>query len=193
MIETKVCFVRHGQTDWNLNGFIQGRENNPLNKIGIQQARDTARFLQSERWDIVISSPLIRAYDTAKETAKAVGLSSILLDSRFIERDFGEISGCEAMVYLEAPENQQWVGFETDQEIQFRVWEGMQQVLHDYTGKRVIVVAHSHAIKAFLTQIAPKQVQMRSKFQNACSSFVLHTGEKWILERFNVSDHITVL
>ena len=128
MIETKVCFVRHGQTDWNLNGFIQGRENNPLNKIGIQQARDTARFLQSERWDIVISSPLIRAYDTAKEIAKAVGLSSILLDSRFIERDFGEISGCEAMVYLEAPESQQWVGFETDQEIQFRVWEGKQQV-----------------------------------------------------------------
>ena len=193
MEKTEICFVRHGQTDWNLQGFIQGRENNPLNETGIAQAKDTANFLKQQHWDVIISSPLIRAYDTAKEIAKAVGISSIVLDEHFLERNFGEVSGHKVSVYLDAPEDRTWEGFETDEEIKVRVWEGIQLVLEKYKGKKIIIVAHSHTIKAFLTQIAPDQIQMRSKFHNACSSFVFYVDEKWHLGRFNVSDHITSL
>ena len=193
MSKTEICFVRHGQTDWNLQGLIQGRENNPLNQTGIQQAKDTADFLKKQDWDVIISSPLIRAYDTAKEIAKAVGISSVVLDEHFLERNFGEVSGCEVAAYLDAPADRTWEGFETDEEIKARVWKGMTLVLEKYQGKKIIIVAHSHAIKACLTQIAPDQIQMRSKFHNACSSFVFYEHGKWQLERFNVSDHITIL
>lgn len=49
--------------------------------------------MQAEAWDVIISSPLIRAQETAKEIAEATGLQSILLDERFVERNFGEASG----------------------------------------------------------------------------------------------------
>lgn len=192
MERTEICFVRHGQTDWNLQGYIQGRENNPLNEIGIQQARETAKFLKEQKWDIIISSPLIRAYETAKEIAKETSISSVILDNHFLERNFGEVSGKPVHVYLESSQNQIWPGFETDKEIMARVWSGMEAVLREYAGKRIIIVAHAHAIKAFLTQIAPEQIQIRSKFYNACSSFATYENGKWILERFNVAEHITI-
>lgn len=192
MLKTEVCFVRHGQTDWNLQGYIQGRENNPLNQVGLQQARETAQFLKQQKWDMIISSPLIRAYDTAKEIAKEAGIASIILDNSFLERNFGEISGQKVAVYLDSDLSQTWEGFETDEEIKARVWKGMEEVIRKYEGKRLIVVAHSHAIKAFLTQIAPEKLQMRSKFNNACSSFASYEKGQWTLERYNVSDHITV-
>ena len=69
-----------------------GREDIPLNEVGKKQASQSAA-LQEETWDIIISSPLIRAQETANEIATAVGLQSILLDERFVERNFGEASG----------------------------------------------------------------------------------------------------
>ena len=76
----------------NFQEIIQGREDIPLNEVGKKQASQSAP-LQEETWDIIISSPLIRAQETANEIATAVGLQSILLDERFVERNFGEASG----------------------------------------------------------------------------------------------------
>ena len=74
---TEICLVRHGQTDWNFQEIIQGREDIPLNEVGKKQASQSAAALQAESWDIIISSPLIRAQETAKEIAGAIGLPSI--------------------------------------------------------------------------------------------------------------------
>lgn len=93
MSMTEICLVRHGQTDWNFQEIIQGREDIPLNEVGKKQASQSAAALQAEAWDVIISSPLIRAQETAKEIAEATGLQSILLDERFVERNFGEASG----------------------------------------------------------------------------------------------------
>ena len=61
MSMTEICLVRHGQTDWNFQEIIQGREDIPLNEVGKKQASQSAAALQAEAWDIIISSPLIRA------------------------------------------------------------------------------------------------------------------------------------
>ena len=70
-----------------------GREDIPLNEVGKKQASQSATALQEETWDIIISSPLIRAQETANEIAKTVGLQSILLDERFVERNFEKLQG----------------------------------------------------------------------------------------------------
>ena len=67
MSMTEICLVRHGQTDWNFQEIIQGREDIPLNEVGKKQASQSAAALQAEAWDIIISSPLIRAQETAKK------------------------------------------------------------------------------------------------------------------------------
>lgn len=84
----RLILVRHGQTEWNQLGRIQGRTDIPLNDTGIMQARAAGEWLNQRRIDAVYSSPMQRAFDTATEIARPHGLPVISLDD-IIEIDFG--------------------------------------------------------------------------------------------------------
>lgn len=84
----RLILVRHGQTEWNQLGRIQGRTDIPLNDTGIMQARAAGEWLSQRRIDAVYSSPMQRAFDTATEIARPHGLPVISLDD-IIEIDFG--------------------------------------------------------------------------------------------------------
>ena len=94
-----IYFVRHGSTDWNENKNAQGqkdpkcqgRADLDLNEKGVEQARQTAEKLKGIKFDRVICSPLKRA----KQTLDIIytGETSVELDQRVIERDFGEFEG----------------------------------------------------------------------------------------------------
>lgn len=84
----RLILVRHGQTEWNQIGRIQGRTDIPLNDTGIMQARAAGEWLSQRRIDAVYSSPMQRAFDTATEIARPHGLPVISLDD-IIEIDFG--------------------------------------------------------------------------------------------------------
>ena len=94
-----IVFVRHGQTEWNTKGLMQGREDIPLNEVGLAQAEETAQGIKSAcqsagiTFDKVVSSPLLRASVTAEMIAKAIGCENMYCDERVTERDFGELSG----------------------------------------------------------------------------------------------------
>ena len=85
---TKVALVRHGMTDWNLQGRIQGIKDIPLSEEGRSQARAVARRLGCEEWHRIYSSDLIRAAETARMVADALKLP-VTLDSRLREKAFG--------------------------------------------------------------------------------------------------------
>lgn len=162
MSMTEICLVRHGQTDWNFQEIIQGREDIPLNEVGKKQASQSAAALQAEAWDIIISSPLIRAQETAKEIAGATGLQSILLDERFVERNFGEASGKPVATVRELIAEGKVEGMEQDEEIVARCFAAVKDVAETHSGKRIIIVAHSHAIKAILHAIAPEDISFKT-------------------------------
>lgn len=61
----KIYFVRHGQTDWNIQHRLQGSADIPLNKTGINQAQILKEKINNLDIDFIISSPLKRAVDTA--------------------------------------------------------------------------------------------------------------------------------
>lgn len=84
----RLILVRHGQTEWNQLGIIQGRTDIPLNDTGIVQARAAGEWLSQRRIDAVYSSPMQRAFDTATEIARPHGLPVISIDD-IIEIDFG--------------------------------------------------------------------------------------------------------
>ena len=94
-----IFFVRHGQTDWNIKKLMQGRDEIPLNEVGISQANEAALLFKESsiksgvRFDRVIASPLSRASVTGKIIADAIGCDNFSTDERIIERDFGELSG----------------------------------------------------------------------------------------------------
>ncbi|MDF2606461.1 MAG: phosphoglycerate mutase [Bacillales bacterium] len=191
---TEICLVRHGQTDWNFSGLIQGREDIPLNRSGMIQARESAKFLSNEKWDIIVTSPLSRAYDTAKIIALELNLDidKIQIDERLIERNFGEASGKDYKLYKSKYSEGKVVGMESDDELINRCFSAIQDIMGKYMGKRIIIVAHSHAIKAILHKISPNEVNFTTKLNNACTSYISCKENKWELLKYNISDHITI-
>jgi broad specificity phosphatase PhoE len=86
-----IC-LRHGATDWNRQGLFQGRTDNPLNDDGIAQAHAAAAKLRSIELAHVVSSPLLRAVQTAEIIANVAG-HTVTLDRDLIELDFGSFEG----------------------------------------------------------------------------------------------------
>ncbi|MEM7748128.1 MAG: histidine phosphatase family protein [Pseudomonadota bacterium] len=85
-------FLRHGQTDWNVEGKFQGQTDIPLNATGVAQAQNAATVLAAHHIDRVISSPLTRALRTATIVAEQRSLAAEV-DPRLTERTFGTFEG----------------------------------------------------------------------------------------------------
>ena len=88
----KVYVIRHGQTDWNLLGKIQGQTDIKLNDTGRNQAKETGMQIQNEKIDLIITSPLKRAKETAEIINKNFNVS-IIEDDRLLERKYGRNEG----------------------------------------------------------------------------------------------------
>lgn len=88
-----LLLVRHGQSEGNAAGVIQGRLDPPLTPLGREQARTLAERLRAEPATVrVVASPLARARATAEIVAAALGLP-LAEEPRLMEYDFGEASG----------------------------------------------------------------------------------------------------
>jgi broad specificity phosphatase PhoE len=89
---SRLIVWRHGNTDWNAGHRVQGQTDVPLNAVGRQQAVDAAELLIKMRPDVIVSSDLHRAADTAAALAALTGLS-VGYDKRLRERFFGAWQG----------------------------------------------------------------------------------------------------
>lgn len=82
-----IYLVRHGETVWNLSGRLQGHLDSPLTAAGVEQARAVSRVLRHEISDVhqvcIETSPLGRAYETAKVIAEGIGIDSAANDPVF--------------------------------------------------------------------------------------------------------------
>lgn len=88
----KIYIVRHGETDWNRKGIIQGSTDIELNETGIDQAKETKHLLAKVKFDHIYCSPLMRA----KQTANIINEEhqvEIIYDDRLRERGFGKYEG----------------------------------------------------------------------------------------------------
>ena len=89
----RLLLVRHGESIWNAEGRWQGSADPPLSDAGRKQAAALADFLQGEGVDLIVTSDLERASETASIVAAALDLREPSVDARLRERDVGEISG----------------------------------------------------------------------------------------------------
>ena len=96
-MSTRLCIVRHGETAWNAEHRVQGQLDVPLNAIGLAQASAAAKVLARESFDVIYSSDLQRARQTAEPAAGALG-RKVLLERDLRERHYGIF---ERMTYAE--------------------------------------------------------------------------------------------
>lgn len=91
LASTRVLFVRHGQSVWNLEGRWQGQADPPLTDLGRSQARSAARSLGQV--EAIWASDLQRAAETAAIISNELGVGPVVLDEGLRERDVGEWAG----------------------------------------------------------------------------------------------------
>lgn len=152
---TIIYLARHGQDEDNLNGVLNGHRNQSLTEQGKQQATVTAEHIkeQSIKFDYVYSSPLDRAYTTAKIIAEINNLSSPEKLNLLTERDFGIMEGelvsdieklcapnilkTETVTYFLTPDNA-----ETFPDLLQRSSEIIRYVEENHKDESVLLVTH---------------------------------------------------
>lgn len=155
----RIALVRHGETDWNRTGRMQGRTDIPMNETGIRQMKACGAVLRQERWDAVAASPLRRAWQSAELLAEAVGVKEILRLDGLAERDYGEGTGLTETEREERYPSGSCPGMESPDAMADRMLESLccltaQKAEGGLDAQRWIVVSHGSAIEAFLRRIA---------------------------------------
>ncbi|MED1533272.1 histidine phosphatase family protein [Bacillus altitudinis] len=188
---TAICLVRHGETDWNVAKRIQGRTDIPLNDTGKWQAEQTGLYLKDAHWDVVISSPLSRAKETAHLILQHVHAPLVIMDD-FIERDYGDAEGMSFEERQKLFPNKQYPNMEPLSALQDRMLEGIEKVRATYPDQRVLIVAHGAAIHALLTSLADEHMGIKdTRLENACLNYVEWTDGEWKVNDYNVVSHLT--
>ena len=169
----QICLVRHGETEWNNLGKLQGREDIPLNMVGINQIKDTVNYLKDFRWDIIITSPLLRAKESAEIIAKEIINVKIVEDDDFKERDYGKASGMTSEERkLHFPDGI-WTGVESSEQLRNRTVKALLKYINEYKGKNIIIVSHGAAINSILTHFSKDEIGTgKTTLKNACMTLI---------------------
>lgn len=152
----RLLLVRHGQTDWNLEGRYQGASEVPLNATGREQAERVAAELATVEIDAIYCSPLSRSLDTAWTIARRQGMEP-RIDPRLREIDLGKWEGMLASRiseeyselhrrWLEDPRSLRPPGGETIGEVHDRVISAVEEMVARHHGATLCVVTHKTAI-----------------------------------------------
>ena len=142
----RVLLIRHGQTDWNKLGLLQGTKNIPLNETGLAQAEMARESLKDEKIDVVFCSPLIRTRQTAEVILKGRDIP-VIYDERIVERRFGVAEGMNTKDIDFAAT---WIpgtppmfeGMETFEMLLERLTGFFDDIYSRYKDKTVLVVTH---------------------------------------------------
>lgn len=186
---TKIWLVRHGQTDWNKELLIQGRFDKPLNETGKEQLKKTALKMaaQDMQFDAYLCSPLQRAIASCliiKETLHQENLPLVKREN-LIEREFGEADGIKITnaVYARILKDD-YKGIEKSADIQKRAKAEILEIAKLYPNQNVLVVTHSHFIKALFTTL-DSTLTFQSTLANGSLNYVEITDGKIVNFYFN--------
>ncbi len=149
---TTILLARHGETDWNRDGRVQGHSDLPLNEAGRLQACALADTLAARPLTAVYSSNLARAYETAVAVAEPRGLE-IRADPALREKFFGSWEGLtdvEIATRFPAAVRGQWGDGETTNEVSRRVLRAIERIVSAHGQGAVLVISHGGPIRAVL-------------------------------------------
>jgi probable phosphoglycerate mutase len=164
MTYAHICIVRHGETDWNKSGILQGWLDVPINAHGRTQAADMAQTFASQGFAAVWCSTLVRATETADIISVALQLAPPRSHAGLKERNFGAIQGIPKDELAELNPAQleqilrrnpaaQFVGGETMDEFADRVLNAVTDIGACHSGQKVLVITHGWVLDVITRHI----------------------------------------
>ncbi|MFM1958241.1 MAG: hypothetical protein RI929_604 [Actinomycetota bacterium] len=189
MTNSILGLLRHGQTDWNIDLRLQGTTDIPMNQAGIAQVEAAAKHLDQD-WDVVLSSPLGRARQTAEIVAKQIGIESIAIEPLLLERAFGIGEG---LTYAEWGEKfaklDDIPGAESRSSVEARARELLSHIEQNYAGAKVLAVSHGALIRFVLSEVTAGTIPPAGERLQNASLHILHHRENWQLEAWRPQPH----
>ena len=165
-----IYLLRHGETDWNKEGRIQGHTDIPLNRKGRMQIAQTAKGLAGicPNIDLMICSPLVRARESAEIAAENLHypIDRIIVEPMLIERCFGEAEGLTAEEREEKYPNYQYSdtgyripGIEEYDDLMKRADSVFQKIVSTYQDKEnILAVSHGAILAAIITAVTDDRI-----------------------------------
>lgn len=187
MADLIVGLIRHGETDWNVASKLQGTSDIPLNELGIKQAVTASRSIDAHDWDLVLSSPLSRARDTARIIADGNALGEVQVTDMLLERAFGEAEGLNYHEWKKSHDAGQMVqGLETLQELEVRARGLLDWLALEYAGKRVLAVSHGAFIRKLVRVVSQRTLPLDGdRFANASLTKLAYRNGIWSVDYYN--------
>lgn len=199
----KIYLIRHGQTDWNLSGQLQGQSDIALTELGQQQAQLLAEHFPAEKLDAIFSSDLQRAHDTAKALAKKFSCE-IFLEKNMREIFFGDWEGLRfdeiiarwgkefTHQLFSAPGDLSVPNGETFAQLSVRAMKALEIVREKFPEGHVAMVAHGAFNKTLLATILhiPLNELWHIRQDNTAVNIFRFDGDYFSLELLNDTHHL---
>ncbi|MBI1998313.1 MAG: histidine phosphatase family protein [Deltaproteobacteria bacterium] len=199
----QIVLVRHGATDWNLQGRCQGVTDRELSEVGVRQAEQLAALLRDESIEAVYSSALRRARQTAELISQPHNLS-VMIEENIRELDHGALEGLTfneiKQSYSEfltrwrtEPAEIQVPGGERLIDVAERAWVGINRITGRHpTAESIVVVSHNFPILGIVCRVTGTHLNnYRSFHLDPCSITRLHRNgaNAWSLTQVNNKEY----
>jgi broad specificity phosphatase PhoE len=195
----EIVLLRHGATDWNLQGRCQGSSDRRLNEAGLRQAEQIAIQLSNETIHAIYSSSLERARQTAQVVSRPHNLS-VMIDDGVRELDHGELEGLTFNEIKEkfseflarwrtAPAELQVPGGERLADVADRAWHALTRIAQRHAADNtVVVVSHNFPILGIICRLTGTDLNnYRSFHLDPCgiTRITQHRNDLWEVTHVN--------
>ena len=205
MSNTRICFVRHGETTWNAERRMQGHIDIPLNTTGMGQANRLANALTQNKYSFnaIYSSDLERALHTANAVANALSLA-VQTTPQLRERNVGQLQGLllsEAPVLL--PEIwQSHIARELDHDLgggesirafHQRMQGVLELLLRQHRGQSILAVSHGGSLDMIYRIVTQQALDAErvAVVPNTSLNWITHDGSVWSIQRWADTSHLS--
>lgn len=203
MSRTRIHFIRHGITDWNIEGRYQGSTDIELSETGIEQAKRLGKRFKNIDLDVIYASPLKRAYRTAEEVANATN-KPIIKQDLFREINFGEWEGHnnkelaekfgEAFqTFIKDPMTAPMPGEGSFQIAMERGLKGVNEIIEKHRGETVAIVSHGALLRVIMIGLMEFDNSMYFKTwldNTSISTVDIYSNDRKVLLTLNDKAHL---
>ena len=199
-LSTELVLVRHGETAWNAEGRIQGHLDIPLNDIGLAQADAVGRHLGIQKFHAIYSSDLVRAYRTATPVARR---QPIARAPQLRERHLGVLQGLTTAeaerdqphacrIWRERQGDAALSGGESLAQFHSRVVHFIQNVCHEHSAGRLLLVTHGGVLDAVYRHAVGMPLGAARDFPilNASVNVIRVAPGGWSIESWGEVSHL---